>query len=230
MNGRTASISLEGLNGGAGLYWPSSHDDSFFRWDTMSNSVSGWIERLKTGDGDAAGPLWRSYSARLIRLARRYLEGGNRSVADEEDVALSAFGSFCRRAGDDRFAELYDRDDLWQILALITRRKACDLHEYHGRLKRDAGRTHSLPADGADGAPVCPTPTPDLAAEMADQVRFLLGMLETAELRQMALWKMDGYSNPEIASLLGCTERTVERKVWIIKQIWQGEADGGHAR
>src|SRR5689334_1029978 len=110
------------------------------------SSVSDWIERLKAGDGSAAGHLWRSYFDRLVRLARRHLEGSNRSFADEEDVALSAFASFCRRAEGDRFAELNDRDDLWQLLALITRRKARDLHEYHTRLKRDVGQTRGLPA------------------------------------------------------------------------------------
>jgi DNA-directed RNA polymerase specialized sigma24 family protein len=197
------------------------------------SSVSVWIERLKTGDDEAAGALWQAYFGRLVGLARQFLGGTRRAVADEEDVALSAFASFCRGAGGDRFAALNDREDLWQILAVLTRRKALDLHEHHARLKRAASRTQSLPEDGSDAAhaPTCPDPSPALAAELAEQVQHLLSRLQTAELRQIALWKMEGFSNAEVAALRGCTERTVERKVWIIRQIWQAEvaADGGHA-
>jgi DNA-directed RNA polymerase specialized sigma24 family protein len=191
----------------------------------MSDSVSGWIERLKTGDGDAPEYLWRTYFNRLVRLAKRYLDGGNRAFQDEEDVALSAFASFCRRAGDDGFVALNDRDDLWHLLALITRRKVSDLHAYHGRLKR-AGQNQSLPADNSEAelTPVCPLLPPDQAVEMAEEVERLLTLLGTDELRQLALWKMQGCSNAEIAALRGCAERTVERKVWIIKQLWGSEA------
>jgi hypothetical protein len=39
-----------------------------------------------------------------------------RRAADEEDVALSAFNSFCLRAEEGRFLRLDDSDDLWQVL------------------------------------------------------------------------------------------------------------------
>ena len=45
-------------------------------------------------------------------------------MADEEDVALSAFKSFVRAVQEDRFLKLDDRDDLWQILVMLTLRKA----------------------------------------------------------------------------------------------------------
>jgi hypothetical protein len=62
-----------------------------------SNSVSCWLEGLKEGDSDAAGALWERYCERLVRLARRKLRQSSRRVADEEDIALSAFS---RRAFD----------------------------------------------------------------------------------------------------------------------------------
>jgi DNA-directed RNA polymerase specialized sigma24 family protein len=190
----------------------------------MAESVSHYIERFEAGDADAAGQLWRLYFDRLVRLGRRFLAGTNRSFADEEDVALSAFASFCRRAGGDGFAALNDRDDLWQLLALITRRKARDLHDYHGRVKREAALTQGLASDGEEVA--CPRPPPDLAVEMAEQVERLLRLLQTDELRQVALWRMEGRSNGEIGGLRDRNERTVERKVWILEQIWAGEAGG----
>jgi hypothetical protein len=60
-------------------------------------------------------------------------------VADEEDVALSAFDSFCRGAEKGRFPRLQDCDDLWQLLFMITTRKAADLVEHERRQKRGGG-------------------------------------------------------------------------------------------
>ena len=45
-------------------------------------------------------------------------------------------------------------------------------------------------------------PTPELAAQMADECHRLLGRLGNATLRQVAPWKMEGYTNVEIAGML----------------------------
>ena len=89
------------------------------REDT-GGSVTRWVSALKQGDQAAASGLWESYFRRLVGLARARLRDAPRLVADEEDVALSAFDSFCRRAQAGQFRSLHDRDDVWQILALIT--------------------------------------------------------------------------------------------------------------
>ena len=69
---------------------------------------------------------------------------------------------------------------------------------------------------------VDPNATPDLAAMLADEVRRLLEMLPDQELRKIAVARMEGYTNREIASRLGCTERTVERRLRYIRVIWDG--------
>jgi DNA-directed RNA polymerase specialized sigma24 family protein len=189
-----------------------------------------WIHQLKTGDHAAAQKLWESYFAKLVRLAQAHLRGAARAVADEEDVVLSAFDSFCRGAENSRFPQLADRNDLWQLLVLITQRKASDLVQYNARQKRRSSGTQSLDALRGDEAAYDPAgsePTPDFAMQIAEEVERLLQALGTDELRQLALWKMEGYANREIAVLMGCVERTVERKLWIIRQTWEAEgADG----
>jgi DNA-directed RNA polymerase specialized sigma24 family protein len=64
-------------------------------------------------------------------------------------------------------------------------------------------------------------PTPEAAAEMADECRHLLGLLDEPDLRQIALWKVEGYTNEEIATRLDCVARTVERKVSRIRVLWR---------
>jgi DNA-directed RNA polymerase specialized sigma24 family protein len=187
-----------------------------------SRSITRCIDMLKRGDRAAAEELWDSYIHRLVALARVRLGGTSRRAADEEDVALSAFDSFYRRAEGGQFARLADRDDLWQILVLITERKAIDLMRREGRKSRGEGRVVSFsdaegqgPGDVAD-----PGPTPEFAAQVVDEFRDLLRRLGDDSLRSVTLAKMEGYTNKQIADRLGCIEQTVERKLRSIRKIW----------
>ena len=94
-------------------------------------SVTHWIHAIKKGESAAANALWEHYFDKLVRLARRKLDGMPRRIADEEDVALSAFDSFCRAAKKGRFPDLADRDGLWRLLIQMTVRKAVDLTLQH---------------------------------------------------------------------------------------------------
>jgi DNA-directed RNA polymerase specialized sigma24 family protein len=187
--------------------------------------VTRWIALLKAGDPTAVQPLWQDYFLRLSRLARARLRITARGAADEEDVALSAFDSFCRRAEHGQFPRLEDRDDLWQLLVVLTVRKAANLIHHEGRQSRGRGRLRRLsdvPTPELErllGA----EPSPEFAAEAADECRRLLDRLGDATLRQVALWKLEAYTNAEIAAELGCAETTVERKLRSIRRIWDQE-------
>lgn len=193
-----------------------------------SRSITRCIELLRSGDRRAADRLWDAYLSRLLALARARLRPASPRVADEEDVALSAFDSFYRRAEAGQFARLSDRDDLWQILVVITERKAVDLMRREGRKSRGEGKVRSLSqAEGGEAAEVCdPGPSPAFAAEVADEFRRLLGLLGDESLRAVAVAKLEGYTNRQIAERIGCIEQTVERKLRSIRRIW---VEGGVA-
>lgn len=198
---------------------------------STGGSISRWIGDLKEGDRDAAQKLWERYVSRLVRLARQRLQDSPRRVSDEEDVALSAFDSFCRGAERGRFPQLDDRQDLWQLLVVITVRKAVDQVNHDRRQKRGGGkvRGESVFLKGADrpgleGIPD-PEPTPELAMTMAEEFQRLLALLDDEELRSVALWKLDGYTNKEIAKKLGRARQTVHRKLRLIRNIWAQEVE-----
>ena len=200
--------------------------------DASSTSVTQWIDRLKAGDPDAAQKLWERYFRRLVGLARKKLRAAPRRAADEEDVALSAFDSFCRGVEQDRFPQLNDRLDLWQLLVLLTARKASDLAQHERRQKRGGGAVLDeaalpSPADSSQEAALDriegPEPTPAFAAQVAEECHRLLERLDSPELRDVALRKVEGYGNEEIAAQLGCGLRTVERRLSLIRSIWEQE-------
>src|SRR5262245_19225927 len=107
---------------------------------SAARSVTLWLQQLQAGDPAAAQPLWERYFARLVHLARGKLRGARPRAADEEDVALSAFDSFCRGVANNRFPQLNDRNNLWGLLFTLTERKAIDLAQHEGRQKRGGGR------------------------------------------------------------------------------------------
>jgi DNA-directed RNA polymerase specialized sigma24 family protein len=181
-------------------------------------SVSHWLSLVQAGDPAGAQLLWERYFAQMVRLARARLGGGQPGRAHEEDVALSAFASFCRRAEDGQFPNLADRDDLWRLLVVITARKSYRLLRDEKRLKR--GGQHEQEAVDLEVL-IGTAPTPEFAAQCADECRALLDRLGDAELAKVAVWKMEGHTNEDIATKLDCTPRTVERKLRLIRKIWE---------
>jgi DNA-directed RNA polymerase specialized sigma24 family protein len=198
-------------------------------------SVSRWLTDLKGGDAAAAQPLWERYFVRLVHLARKRLSTSRRRGADEdeEDAALSAFVSFCDGAARGRFPILNDREELWRLLVVITARKASAQVDRRRARKRGGGR---MPVDlglrAGDGADqldgleriVGDEPTPEFAAMVAEEYVRLLSALGEESLRHVAVWRMEGYTNDEIADRLGCARRTVARRVDLIRKIWLSEA------
>ena len=146
-------------------------------------------------------------------------------------MALSAFDSFCRGAVKGRFPRLGDRGDLWRLLVTITARKAVDHLQRERCQRRGGGRVVGEAAlDAADAEAgrwleqvVGREPTPGFVAQVVDECRRLLEGLGDEGLRTVALLRMEGYGNDEIAERLGCGLRSVERKLERIRKRWVAE-------
>jgi RNA polymerase sigma factor (sigma-70 family) len=195
-----------------------------------SASVTNLIGRVKEGDPTAARDLMARYFQRLLGLARAKLHGKNLHVADEEDVVQSVFAGFFLSAERGQYAELRDRDDLWHLLCKITVRKAQKFVMEQERQKRSPGtdqRGTPLPRS-ADTPPkeeaidqvADPQPSPDAKALANETIERLLGRLKGPQLRSIAVWKWEGYTTEEIAAMLGCSPRTIQRKLRLIRAIW----------
>ena len=115
------------------------YQQGFVAMSAMDASVSQWIEGLRAGDEVAAAKLWQRYYRRLVGLACKKLGSAPRRAADEEDVVLSAFQSFCQRVGNNQFPDLRDRHNLWHLIVRITERKAYDQLRAQRRKKRGSG-------------------------------------------------------------------------------------------
>ncbi len=195
-------------------------------------SITRCVLDLRNGDAAAATLLWERYFAILVQVAKKRLarSGSTGADADEEDAALSAFVSFCTAAGEGRFPDLSDREELWRLLVVITARKVGDQVGRRRALKRGG---HLLRAEGAltDGltsgltAALAREANPEVAAMVAEETHLLLERLGSSQLQAIAVWRMEGYTTDEIATRLGCTRRTVARKLELIRDAWTGELE-----
>ena len=195
----------------------------------VENSVTLWIGQLQAGDSAASQKLWERYVERLLALARRKLPARGLPAADEQDVVQEAFEAFFRAARAGRFPLLHDRTDLWQLLVKITDNKLRDQTKQARRQKRGGGQVRgdsvfAQPGDtempaGFDNVPAS-SPTPDFAAAAVEQCRRLLVMLGNDELEEIALLKLQGYSQEEMAKRLDCSPDTIGRKLRLIREKW----------
>jgi DNA-directed RNA polymerase specialized sigma24 family protein len=198
------------------------------------DSVTQWLHGVRDGDGGNIAQLWNRYFQRLTRLAQSRLPSHCRRAFDEEDVAISAFQSFCDRAQRGEFPRLSDRDDLWRLLATLTVRKAAMAVRHQSRQKRGGGRVLGESAFSRRDRAVAEIPglteilsrepTPEDAARFADALDHLLGKLDDPTLVEIALRRLKGHTSEEIAGELGTSPRTVDRKLRLVRAIWEESA------
>jgi RNA polymerase sigma-70 factor, ECF subfamily len=199
-----------------------------FAMDT-SGAITQMIHRLRSDDprerDEAARQVWEHYFRDLLALAHRNLARRVRQRVDAEDVLQSMYASVCRRQRRGDF-ELYDRDDFWKLLVTVTLNKTRNAAKLHMRARRSVNREVALPS--IDGEPdVGPSPrlegagcAPDDALGLVEELERRIRSLDDPLLEQVALKKLEGLTNKEIGAELDYTERTIERKLKIIREKW----------
>jgi len=199
--------------------------------DSNELDITEWLRNLEEGHDAAAQQLWNVFFDRMVRLAEVRMRATDRRVSDAEDIALSAFASFCRGAENQRFTQLSDRDGLWRLLVCITIRKLSHTLRDQNRRKRGGNqRQVESPVDSSANRSVVDQiisrePTPEFAAQVAEEHSRWMMALGSDELVQLAEWKLEGFTNDEIAAKWGRTTRTVERKLNLIRKVLVHEFD-----
>jgi RNA polymerase sigma-70 factor (ECF subfamily) len=178
---------------------------------TATDSFTSLLERLRSDENSAARDVLRRYSRQLIALTRRQFEPRLARRIDPEEVVQSAFKSFFVRHREGKL-RVGDWNNLWGLLALITRRKCADRVEYFRAGRRDVDREVSIPEgsgqrwEPAEGR----EPSPEEAAVLAETVEYLFRVSDEDERPVLDL-SLQGYTAAEIALRLGKALRTVHR-------------------
>lgn len=227
---RDADGKLQTMEWVSGLrIWVDDHNRRQYIMGNDAESVSILLQQLKHGDEDASGEIWKRYINRLVPLARHKLAGLRSAVVDEEDILVSVFDRFFKAAEGEQFARLNDRHDLWQVLLLLTERRVADQYRKSHAQKRGGGNVAGLadvnPNDSmaADNLMELADkgPTPEFAASFADQLEVAMERIQESTTREVAIFRMEGYGTKEIAEKLQISLSSVERKLRMIRSIWE---------
>lgn len=176
--------------------------------------------RDQSGYETAVGLLWDRYFLRMMLLARKKLAGAHNRAKDEEDIAASAFKSFCAGMQAGKYQHGQEHD-LWPLLVSITIHKSIDHLRHENRAKRGGGQDRIA---AAIDELISTNETPELqlvASETLEQLFMALDNTGDPALRSLAMLRLENESSNEIARQLGCTLRTVQRKLKTIQAIWQ---------
>ena len=183
---------------------------------SLTGSITMLYQVWRRGETGALSELIERFRPRLLALAHSTLAGRLVRFADAEDAMQSAIVSFWERVESGGFDDDLDRNDLWNVLGVMTVRKALKLKARENAQKRGGGlAAAAFPVEelGGGGA------QPGLDLLCSEMLEML-----APELRSYALLRLMGYKNREIASEFGCTERKVERKLQLVRAEWEQEA------
>ncbi len=179
-------------------------------------SVTRLFTKLQSGDEQAMNALWEFYFPKLVSLARERFSKGLHVAYGADDAAQSALYLLYRGASDGRLDEVKSRDDLWRLLATSMRRRVIDQVRRRKRQKRGDGNI----VLSLDDDVFSDEWGPEFLAICDESLAGLMSKLRDDTFRQIAQMRMEGYSNAEIAKHLQVSERTIERKLNLIRLDW----------
>jgi DNA-directed RNA polymerase specialized sigma24 family protein len=193
------------------------------------NSVTHLLDELRTDRSPAVEQLWDRYFSRLVALANDQLGSQPRRMADDEDIALSVFDTLVRGAANGKFPLLHDRNDLWCLLITLTRQKVVDLRRYETRQKRGCGLSKNVSTLGYNRERgrmmtlddlVGVEPSPEYITLLNDEYKQAMQLLRDDILARIAKETLEGYTTSEIAQRMDLSQRTVQRKLMLIRSKW----------
>jgi DNA-directed RNA polymerase specialized sigma24 family protein len=196
-------------------------------------SLTLCIHHLRSPDcrerDEAARVIWDRFASRLQSLVRRHIDNRIRRREDEQDILQSMYSSFCIGQLEGKTPPA-SRAELWKLLVRITMCKVVNTAHRHRAARRDVRREAAMPREqSGDGSrfPQWMLDHVDRAQHSPEEKvlvleelnRLLEGLSE--DLRSIVLWKLDGFTNAEIACMIGRTVRCVELKMQLIRERLQ---------
>jgi RNA polymerase sigma-70 factor (ECF subfamily) len=182
-----------------------------------SNDFVLLLDRLRSGDEDAAWTLVYEYGPHIIAVIRRRLKSEMRARVDSQDLSQAVWKSF--------FVDLPGRADiqspeqLIQALVQMAHHKLVDAYRRQlYALSRGAIREQPFQHDDEGGAQLPGRdPTPSQLA-IARELWSKMLRSRSAEEREILHHRLGGQTYDDIGDLLGVSPRTARR---VVGELWR---------
>lgn len=190
--------------------------------DDSIGSISQLLRMFMSGDRESVQHLWNRFFPRMMNLANMVLKE-RQLPAGAEDAVQEAFLKFIMQVENGHYRQQLRRDDLWRILTLFTVQTARKQMIREQAAKRGGGRvkkeseliqttSRGFRLDGV----IAKLPAADCDLLFEE----LLGLLDD-DLKEIALLRLGGYTLQQIQTQLGCSLRSAERRIQLIRAIWR---------
>ncbi|OWK40383.1 RNA polymerase sigma factor [Fimbriiglobus ruber] len=200
-----------------------------------THSVTVLFAQLQAPDptvrDHAARLLLDRYTDDILGLIRRSLAARYSGRVGADDVMQESWVSAIAGLQDGRF-QLESRTEFHSLLVTIALNKVRSRVRFENADKRDVHRERRTGTAGAYGSPDAEPPDlqaddpgPAQLAASGEAVAEMLAALPD-DLRPVAVLLAQGYTQAEIATVLGVVLRTVERRLARVRELWAPYVDG----
>lgn len=211
--------------------WQTSDEDGMeSEPPEQAGSVTRLIPALRAGDERARRRLYDLWMPILTVAAEKQLKKSPNHRGEGEDAANDALKSLYSGIVNDRFPRLKNSRNLWALVFTIMRRKALQIARKDDRRGKKmvlestlrSGDEGPMTLDTFASKPTSPEMAPDqLMYRMAEELMERLGRRPEQHEVTVAVMKMAGYTDSDIADILKCTTRQVKRMVEDIRRQWE---------
>ncbi len=171
-----------------------------------SEPLDGLLEKLTSGDAEAAEKVFVAYEPYLRMVVRRHLSAGLRAKFDSLDIVQSIWVDVLRGFRDGGW-HFPDAAHLRAFLVKLTHDRFIDRFRQH---RRAIEREQPLMEDGWEDVLPARDPRPSEIAE-ADELWQEMLLLCSPEHREVLRLKREGASSLEIAARTGLHDGSVRR-------------------
>lgn len=177
------------------------------------------------GDEHAFEAIFERYGEKLIKLAGKRISERLSSRIEAEDIVQSVFRTFFGRVQEHRFT-FQNADDLWKLLVSMTLNKLRNKVDFHTASKRDVSAEQPLGGGGSSFPsafdPSGQEPSPAAVVAFLDLLENFMKELRPKD-RRILEFRLQGWTQEEIAREMNCTERTVRRVIDRIRDLAENQ-------
>jgi DNA-directed RNA polymerase specialized sigma24 family protein len=182
--------------------------------------ITGKFLRAKQGDADAFAAIFHHFYRRLCGYIRTMLTTTDQRQHHEEDLANHVMSRVWEMRNREMFDVAQRREEIWQAICRVAIFDTRDRARYVRSKKRNV-EDLGFWDDCNSIASIRNRSNHEREFEISELWRVFWNKLPDDSYREIVRLSLAGISKREIAEKLNTTERTINRRIEVMVQLWQ---------